>query len=154
MNKRIDKIKKLRQVVLNQIAELSIEQLNKIPANFQNNIVWNLSHMIAAQQTICYVRAGLPIAVEEKFFGRFISGTKPDGVLNANEIDLIKETFTNSLDQLQADYDRNIFHNYTPSPGIQKAYGITLENIDEALEYVLYHEGLHAGYISALKHIV
>lgn len=67
MDKSFEIIRKTRQAILSQVSELTIGQLNEIPAGFNNNIIWNLAHMVAAQQGICYVRGGLPLVIKEKF---------------------------------------------------------------------------------------
>lgn len=61
MVKQFDILRKTRQYVLELIANLSMEQLNEVPAGFTNNIVWNLGHMLASQQGVCYLRGGLLI---------------------------------------------------------------------------------------------
>ncbi len=48
MNKDIDYIKKARYYLLDGIKDLSADQLNQIPEGFNNNILWNLAHMVAA----------------------------------------------------------------------------------------------------------
>jgi uncharacterized damage-inducible protein DinB len=53
MIREIEIIKLPRQRILDEISHLSVEQLNKVPTGFNNNIIWNLGHMIAAQQGIC-----------------------------------------------------------------------------------------------------
>ncbi len=50
MNNKIEKIKKTRRFLLNLVSELSTDQLNEIPPDFNNNIIWNMGHLIAAQQ--------------------------------------------------------------------------------------------------------
>jgi hypothetical protein len=55
---------------------------------------------------------------------------------------------------MQADFEKNLFENYTPSAAIQKEYGIEVNSIDEAIDYLLYHEGFHAGYMLSLKHLL
>ena len=64
----IEIIRKLRSTVLSVVSEYSTEQLNKIPGGFNNNIIWNLGHIIASQQGICYKRTGVPTVVSEAFF--------------------------------------------------------------------------------------
>jgi hypothetical protein len=49
-----------RQFLLDQIAGLTTEELNQIPRGLNNNIIWNLAHLISGQQGIFYARAGLP----------------------------------------------------------------------------------------------
>jgi hypothetical protein len=154
MNNLINHIKKFRIHLLNQIEGLSTEQLNHIPAGFNNNIIWNLGHLIAAQQNVCYIRSGLKITVDDQFFTPYLSGTKPENPAAEKEIIAIKKSFITSIDSFRADYDKKIFQNYTPSPGILKVYDIEVDNIDRAIEYLLFHEGLHAGYILSIKHVI
>ena len=61
MTKAIEIIKLPRVHLLDVVKDLSIEQLNHIPDGFNNNIIWNLAHIVATQQNICYKRAGLDI---------------------------------------------------------------------------------------------
>jgi hypothetical protein len=140
--------------LLGHIEQLTMEQLNKIPTGFNNNIIWNMAHMVSALQAICYKRAGLTITIDEKYVAPFLTNTKPEGIVGAEEIDAIKALLISTVDQLQHDYEKNIFNVYTPSPNILSLYNISLSNIDEALDFLLYHDGFHAGSISAIKHLV
>jgi hypothetical protein len=154
MNSKIEKIKQIRQFLLNQIADLTPEELNKIPAGYNNNIIWNVAHLICAQQSICYLRAGLPITVNDNYVTPFLTNTKPDRIIDSQEIEVIKELFISSLDELQTRLDEDRFGNYTASPNILKVYGVRLNTIHDALEFLLYHEGFHSGYIISLKHLI
>ncbi|QJD79212.1 DinB family protein [Spirosoma rhododendri] len=49
MNSKIRKIKNLRLFLLEQIAGLSTKQLNAVRVMSNNNIIWNIAHLIAAQ---------------------------------------------------------------------------------------------------------
>ncbi len=151
MNPTIENIRKIRVWLLESIANLSPAQLNEIPAGFNNNIIWNLAHLVAAQQGLCYIRAGLKPIVEEKYLSNYKSGTKPEAVVDAAEIEAIKKLLFSTLDQLQADYTNKLFTNYTV---FNTRYGATIAGIDDAIVFLPYHEGLHTGYITALKKIV
>ena len=151
---RVEKMKDLRRFLLRQIQALTPEQLNTIPQGYNNNIIWNLTHLICAQQSMCYVRAGLSIKVSDDYFSPYLPGTKPERFVNGTEIDVIKELLISTLDQLQVDVDQDAFNNYSPSAMTPKVYGIEVNNIDEAFDFLLYHEGFHSGYILALKHAV
>jgi hypothetical protein len=154
MEKKIEKLKNFRLYLLHHINELTTEQLNKIPGGHNNNIVWNMAHLICVQQNLCYVRSGLPILVEDKYFTPYMPGTKPGAFVNDDEIETIKKLFISTIDSLQNDLDKKIFQNYTASVMIPKVYGFQVNNMDDALEYLLYHEGFHGGCISSLKHLV
>ena len=154
MDKRIEKIKQFREFLLDRITELTPEQLNKIPEGYNNNIIWNLAHLICAEQSICYLRSGQHITVAEKYFAPYKTGTKPDAFIDKQEIETIKKLFISSIDELQADFDKKIFDSYSPSENILKIYGVEVNNIEDALEFLIYHEGFHSGYIISLIRLV
>jgi hypothetical protein len=151
MNAQIEMIRKTRKFLLEQIGNLSNEQFNKIADGFNNNMIWNLGHMIAAQQGICYKRAGLPSVISESFWERFRSGSKPGGLVTDEEISHIKELLFTTLDQFEADYNKKIFANYT---AWTTRYGVEMTNIDDCLRFIPFHEGLHSGTILAIRRLV
>ena len=152
MNNKIENIRRTRGFLLDLVRELSADQLNEIPTEFNNNIIWNIGHLIAAQQRICYIRSGLKITVEEKYFFEYLPGSKPKRAIDANEIETIKQLLTTTLDQFEADYKSNLFlhFNYTL---FTTPYGVEIKNIEDAIDFLPYHEGLHCGYIMALKRL-
>lgn len=151
MEQQIENIKKVRLYLLDLVKDLSIEQLNHIPEGFNNNIIWNLAHIVAAQQGLCYVRAGLSPAMEDDLFQAYKSGSKPEGFVDAVKVAHIKHLFIPSLDQLLADYKKNLFIGYVPW---NTRYNVELRSIDDAINFLPMHEGLHLGYIMALKRAV
>ncbi len=138
-------------MILSLIADLDINQVNKIPDGFNNNIAWNLAHMIAAQQGICYKRSGNDIKVDEAFFQAYRPGTKPEKFITEAEYEEIKTLLFSTLDDLVADYDAQIFGNYG---AFTTRYGVALNNIDEAIAFLPFHEGLHIGYVMSIKKLV
>jgi hypothetical protein len=148
MNYPIEIIRKTRENVLKMIDGLSIEQLNKIPEGFNNNLIWNIGHLVATQQGICYKRAGFPLIIDEAFFETYKSGTKPEELVDEAGLENIKQLLVSTIDQLEIDYNNKIFTNYQTWT---TRYNFDITNIDEALNFVPFHEGLHTGYIMALK---
>ncbi|MBS7563275.1 DinB family protein [Mucilaginibacter sp. Bleaf8] len=151
MNKPIEIIRKTREYLLTLVDGLTLEQLNTVPAGFNNNIIWNLGHLVAAQQGVCYRRAGFELRVDEIFFNLYKSDTKPERPVSQAEFEEIKMLFFSTIDQLEADYKENLFSNYEPWT---TRYGVVIHNIDEAIGFLPYHEGLHMGYIMALKRVI
>ena len=137
--------------MLDGIKDLTNEQLNKVPEGFNNNIAWNLGHMVAAQQGICYKRAALTPHISEEFYEQFRSGGKPEKPLSDSEITAIKELMVSTIDQLEADYDKQIFGGYTT--WITR-YAVEMASIDDAIKFLPFHEGLHLGVIATLKKLV
>lgn len=151
MKQEFEVIKKPRLMLLSVVKDLSPEQLNHIPAGFNNNLIWNLAHLISGQQGICYTRAGVPIVVDDKYYTPYRPETKPQGFINADDIAEVKELLISTIDKLEEDYHSGVFANYQP---MTTRYGVTLRNIEEGIRFLPFHDGLHVGYIMALKRAV
>ena len=50
-----------RKLYLNFLNTYNLEQLNKIPDGFSNNIIWNIGHIVVSQQALVYRLSGLQI---------------------------------------------------------------------------------------------
>jgi hypothetical protein len=151
MQKSIEIVRKPREFILDRIKDLSVEQLNHIPTGFNNNIIWNLAHMISAQQGICYTRAGVPIVTDDKYYTPYRPDTKPGGFIDADEVAIIKDLFLSTIDQLEIDLNKGIFSNYSTW---NTRYGVVMDSIETAIAFLPFHEGLHSGCITALKKLV
>lgn len=149
MNQHITILRQTRNYVLSLIDGLSLEQLNHVPAGFNNNIIWNAGHLVASQQSICYRRSALPLYISDAFMQAYQPGSKPLKPVSQPEADEIKQFLLSTLEPLQTDYDKGLFQNYT---GFDTRYGVPVYTIEEAITFLPYHEGLHAGYIMAMKH--
>jgi hypothetical protein len=151
MVSQIETIRKTRSFLLEQIKNLGNEQFNQVAEGFNNNIIWNLGHMIAAQQGICYKRAGLPTIISDDFWEKYRSGSKPGGMVSDNEITQIKDLLFTTLDKFEIDYNKKIFGNYT---AWSTRYGVEIASIDDGIKFLPFHEGLHSGTIIAIKRLV
>ena len=151
MEKQFDVIVKTRQNFSNLVNGLTIEQLNKIPQGFNNNIAWNFGHIIVSQQVLCYTRAGLASRIDETLTKKYQKGSKPESFIDANEIELLKKLAFSLIDDLKADMKENKFSAYQP---VSTAFGVDLKTVEEAIPYFSMHDGLHLGYAQALKKLV
>ena len=151
MHQQIENAKNTRTFLLTLIEDLSTEQLNQIPEGFNNNIIWNLAHLVAVQQAICYKRSGLQPIVQDKYVTPYLPGTKPEGFINTSEVEIIKTLMLSSLDEFESDYKKSFFTTYTP---VVTRYGVALDNIDDAINFLLFYEGFHIGTVLALKKLV
>ncbi|MFI5138122.1 MAG: DinB family protein [Sphingobacteriales bacterium] len=151
MSKAIEILKNPHALLIKLTGELSIEQLNEVPAGFNNNIIWNMGHIVAAQQGLCYKRAGLDTRIDESLFSLYKSGTKPEGFVDSEGVEEIKTLLLDNLEQLETDYNNKIFTSYT---AFTTRYGVEIGSIDDAIGFLPFHDGLHLGYILALKRVV
>jgi hypothetical protein len=151
MKIEIERLKKTRTYLVDLIKDLSAEQLNEIPLGFNNNVIWNLGHLIVSLQALCYLRAGLKPVVDEQYFTDYKPQTRPTNFIQEDEINKIKTLFLSVVDKLETDYNESSFSNYGT---FTTPYGVEITNIDEAIDFILFHEGLHTGYIMAMKRLL
>ena len=137
-----------RKVFHHFLSRFTLEQLNTIPEGFNNNIIWNIAHIVVVQQLLVYKLSGLPTMLSDAMIEMFSKGTKPERDLTQAEVDEIKGLLFITIEKTKADYDKKIFKTYQEYTVSTKS---TLTNVDEAVGFNHFHEGIHLGYILALK---
>ena len=144
-------LKATRENILKTIDGLTVEQLNKIPTGFNNNIAWNLGHLWVTQQLLCYRLSGMDISMENEMVIKYRKGSKPEEAISASEIEMIKNAFLKQVEQLETDFKNDIFKEYKT---YMTSYNVELSSTAEAISFNNVHEALHLGSIMALKHLV
>lgn len=137
-----------RKYLIKVLEETSLEDLNKIPKGFNNNIIWNIAHIVVSQQVLVYKLSGLPTMVNDELIEKYKKGTRPEGPVTQNEVEEIKKLILPPVIKTKEDYKNGVFkqfNEYTVA-----TTGNTLKTVEDALKFNLFHEGLHCGYIMAL----
>ncbi len=137
-----------RQNTLDLVSTLTDDQVNQIPDGFNNNMVWNLGHLVVTQQLLNYGLASVPFIIDQSLIDKYRKGTKPEGLIDSDEINRLKELMLTCVDQLELDYQKGIFKSFKTYPTSFKA---TLTSIEDAISFNNIHEGLHLGYMMAMK---
>jgi hypothetical protein len=137
-----------RNNIIKAIEHLSEEQMNTIPEGFNNNIIWNVAHVLVSQQLLCYKMANQEMSLDESFIDLFKKGSEADYEVSDEETAIIKEELLVLSAKMEEDYNSGLFENYNAYP---TSYNVTLNSIEEAIQFNNVHEGLHFGYIMALK---
>jgi hypothetical protein len=143
--------KTIREILLKILDNHSLEQLNKIPEGFNNNIIWNVAHCVAAQQTLVYKLSGLPTMVSEDFILKYRKGTKPEGDVSEEEVNEIRAFLLSTFEKTKNDFQSGLFVDYNE---YTTSMGFTLKNVQDALDFNNYHEGIHTGIAMSLKKLV
>ena len=151
MQKHFDTLKKSRLLTLKAINSLTIEQLNKIPEGFKNNIAWNVAHLVVTQQLLCYKLSGLKCLISDELIANFQKGSAPSYKISESEFEETKKLFLALPDNLMEDYANGIFKSYNE---YTTSVDVTLGSIDDAIIFNLYHEGIHLGIILQLKKFI
>lgn len=151
MQHQFEILKQSRNFLLNAISNCNNTQLNHIPKGFKNNIIWNVGHLVVTQQLLCYKLSDLPCLVSEEMITKFQKGSKPLQPISETEINEIKMLFLDLPQKFEKDYNNNLFTVYTT---YKTSVNITLKNIDEAIAFNAYHEGIHLGIILQLLKLI
>lgn len=137
-----------RNNVLNSIKDLSLDQLNKVPTGFGNNIIWNVAHIIVTQQLLVYKLSGSTPRISSEMIEKYKKGTEATTNTGQSEVDEIKSLLIKTVDWLEEDYTAKVFTSFNEYP---TSYNIVLNSTEEAINFNNVHEGLHFGYLMAMK---
>ncbi|MAQ74875.1 MAG: hypothetical protein CL613_00915 [Aquimarina sp.] len=142
-------IARVNRAALSKIIEnYSLKQLNTVPEGFNNNLIWNIAHVIVTQQLLMYKLSGLPMQVSDEMVEKYKKGTKTERDISQEEVDIIKKLLLTTLNQTEKDLKDQIFKNFNEYP---TSTGFVLRSIEDALHFNNFHEGIHLGYILALR---
>jgi hypothetical protein len=140
-----------RKMVAPFLEKYTLEQLNEIPKGFSNNLIWNIAHIVVTQQLLVYKLSGLPMQVSDEMVEKYKKGTKPEHTVTAEEVAEIKALLFSTVEQMKNDYENNVFEKYTAYP---TSTGFTLHNVEEAMTFNAFHEGLHLGIMMSIRKFV
>ena len=140
-----------RHLIQQAVAGLSAQQLLTIPSGFDNNIAWNLGHIIVVQQLLHYRLCGLEMAVSGEQIAMFKTGTSPADWPTEPDLVPLMALLPELPQKLLADYQTDRFGDFTP---FTTSTGVYLETLEDAIAFNNFHEGLHLGFILALRNIV
>ena len=140
-----------RKLYLKLLENYSLEQLNKIPEGFSNNLAWNLGHIIVAQQGLVYRLSGLPTYVSDEMTNTYKNGSKPTGTTSQAEIDELKVLLFSLIEKTKEDYANGKFVTYNE---YTTGTGFHLASTMEAMNFNNYHEALHFGFMMNIRKFI
>ncbi|MEO9512321.1 MAG: DinB family protein [Flavobacteriaceae bacterium] len=151
MDKLFDVILKNRRMLHHHLLNIPKEDLYTIPKGFNNNIWWNIAHVVVTTQILVYKFSDLDFTIEEELVNKYRKGTFPEGEPSEEEVEKISKYLFSTVEQMEADYKSGKFkkyNEYTTTPKVQ------LQNVEDALSFNVFHEGIHLGSILALKRAI
>lgn len=152
MEASLQVFRQVRGLLMMVVKDLTEEQFLAVPEGFDNNIAWNLGHILVAQRGLCYRQCGLDMGLPRKMFAMYVPGTSPAGWTSKPDIPALLEMVMGQVQDMEADHQAGKFS--TPYQEMKTTTGLHLRNIEEATSFNNYHEGLHMGAILALKNFV
>lgn len=144
-------LEQTRSNILNAIKDYSMEELNKIPEGFNNNLIWNFGHVIVTQQLLCYGLSGLPMHLADELVSKYRKGSKPIDFVDEAEFEFLKEKAFQLIEQTKKDHAAGIFKAYK---SYTTSFNVTINSVEEGITFNNVHEGLHFGSILALRKLI
>ncbi|MES2239879.1 MAG: DinB family protein [Bacteroidota bacterium] len=151
MQEILEITKTSRNMISKLIQGYTLEQLNKVPEGFKNNLIWNVAHVVVTQQLLVYKLAGLPVMVSEEMIEKYKKGTQTECAVDQEEVDEIFSLLTKTIDQTQLDIENDLFQNFNEYP---TSTGFVLKTNSDSMSFNNFHEGLHIGVIMAIRKLV
>lgn len=153
MKKTIEVITASRKALLSLVEDLSTEQMNKIPTGFNNNLAWQIGHMVVSQQILCYKLSNNAFVIDPTLIDKYKNGSKPESFISAEEIAQMKAYLLTNIVQLEEDLATDKFVNYTPYT-VSTYKGYRLEKVEDAIKFLVSHDGLHYGCSLMIKKFI
>lgn len=151
MDKTFEITANSRKVLSQFLENYTLEQLNKIPEGFSNNLIWNIGHIVVVQQMLVYRLSGLPMMITDEMMHKYKRGSRPEADATQAEVDQIKALLFETIRQTQIDYGNKIFKDYQE---FTTQNGFNLKSAEDALSFNYYHEAVHTGIMMAIRKFV
>ena len=136
-----------RDALIHFLMKYDLKRLNAMPAGFNNNIFWNIGHVLSIQQILVYKLSNSKWRVSNDIVKEFNKGTKPERTYTKEDVNEMIVTLKSSIDQYELDYREGYFGEVTP---YNTGLGFEISTVEDAMIFNVYHEGLHMGQIIKL----
>jgi hypothetical protein len=131
-----------RLQLLRQTGQLTEDQYNEIPSGFNNNIIWNMGHLIATSENLLYKNTSFQRPIHEFDIIRFKRGAKPEAFVREHEILLIREALITAVGV------------YKKCIGPDSSFWHSPEASGVDIGFLLFHEKMHYQTIGRLMQYV
>src|SRR5690625_6185138 len=140
----------VRDHTIKKVKEIPENKADIIPRGFNNNIRWNIGHLLFVQDRLVFSLLGKPMGIPKYYKFLFAPGTKPaDWQFPAPSIeDLVKE-LESQKDRIRG-YLTGRLNEKLDEP-FTSGLGLTFYTVGAALQFTFYHEGIHMEDIKRIK---
>ena len=151
MHPIIETTHSIRNSFKHYLSSMSLDALNKIPEGFNNNIFWNIGHIISVQQMIVVGLANERWTVDKRIVKEFMKGSKPERAYTEEDRMELLQILETSLQETQALFDADKLNTYQ---SFKTLTGYEITDFTSACAFNLFHEGMHLGTLLSIKKFV
>lgn len=122
----LNQLEEGRRWLLAETEALTAHQYNLIPEGSNNNIVWNMGHLLVTAETLLYGNAPTLRWADARIEAGYRKGSKPDGIVSEDDIRQIRNGLLESISasKLAASIEQS---------------GIA----EDWIRFLLFHEAMH-----------
>ncbi len=146
-----------RRLLVDLLQAHTLEQVNRIPPGFSNNLIWNAAHLAPSLHSVVFrrnntsdqemaVMAYYPPSADQ--IAAYSKGTRPAGDVDRAFVDRVCAQL---LDQTWFDIVRPEFLVADRYTDWTTMWGVELKSAAEGLAYINMHEGMHFGVCLGLR---
>lgn len=125
----------------------SDEHLCAIPKGYNNNLLWNIGHVVVTQHLLVYKLQSAELQLPEEMIESFRKGSMANAAENLQWKSLIEQELENGILEL----GRFLQNEKSTAVDYPTSFGVHLSSLDDCLQFLLMHEGIHLGYCMALS---
>ena len=141
----------VRDHMLQELEGLDTDRMLALPDGRDDNILWNVGHLLCSLSRLTYVFSGQPLPIPEHYLTLFGKGTSARHWDEAPDIDEVLGHFNRLPKQIEQDF---LAHRFTGYKALEIVPGKTISSVEEAVSFHCFHEGLHIGMIITLKELL
>lgn len=149
MKYQLELFQQNRNNIISLLDSHTLDQVNMILPGAKNNLIWNAGHLLVSQQFLWYHFSGLDLLVNQALIGKYAGDSIPSGEATQEELDKVKSLLQSTAEKSIADYHDHLFKTYQSYTS--DYFGVTMSNIDEAIQFNNYHEGVHFGHMARIR---
>jgi len=147
MQHYLTKLEELRLMLLSTTTQLTNQQMNHKPIGFNNNIIWNMGHLVVVSDDILYSSIESKRPQHQFDVHKFRKGTKPEADVDGQTIASIR----NSLSVTAPSFRELLDQASLAHPELQ--YDKVVRSIisNASMSFLIFHEQMHIQAIDNIK---
>ncbi|MFF2888513.1 DinB family protein [Paenibacillus sp. NPDC057967] len=140
----------LRQQILSVITRLSKDQMEHIPKGFNNNLHWQVGHVLTITDDLIFEFSGVGARIPQHYRTYFASGTSPSSWPGQPPgIDTLLTELENQMVEIGKKYDGLL-----AQPVADENNFLQARVIGELFHVLIAHESTHLGMIIAMDKVL
>ncbi|RXZ81125.1 DinB family protein [Paenibacillaceae bacterium] len=140
----------LREQILSVITRLSKSQMEHIPKGFNNNLHWQLGHVLTITDNLIFEFSGVGSRISQYYRTYFATGTSPSSWLGQPPgIEMILKDLKSQMVEICDKYDGLL-----AQPVADENNFLQATVIGELFHVLIAHESMHLGMIIAMDKVL